>query len=194
MKTLLTPLLSIFLLSHGINASYVDLASFGSTGFTVDPFATTAGTQTSTGITFTPSIGLGDTIGGGFTGAPFNWSQYTAASDFGLKFSILSGVNPNLPFSLSLVDGASNILNFSGVTSDLNADGYIPLTLNSTDPGTVVVLLGVTAAQFTWDGAAPAANVSVQGIAAVPEPSTYMLLACGALVLGTYMFRHRGNS
>jgi hypothetical protein len=193
MKKQLTALLSVLLISQATYGSYLDLASFGTPGFTVDPLATTAGTQTSTGITFSPSVSLGDTIGGEFIGAPFNWSQYTAATDFALKFSIISGANPNLPFSLSLVDGASNILNFTGFTSDLNADGYIPLTLNSSDPGTVAVLLGVTAGQFTWDGGATV-NVNVQGVAAVPEPSTYALLALAGVALGGYAARRRKRS
>lgn len=190
MKKLLTTFIAVVALSHATNASYVDLVSLGSSGFSVDPGATTAGSQTASGITFSPSISLADTIGGAFTAGPLDWDAYSPATDFALKLSILSGSNPNLPFSLSLVDGSSNILNFVGVSSDLNAQGYVPLTLNGTDPGNPVVLAAVTAAQLTWDGGATA-NVSAQAIAAVPEPSTYALLALSSLAVTGYMIRRR---
>ena len=190
MKKFLTTLIAALALTHVTSAQYVDLVSLGSVGFTVDPMATTAGSQTASGITFSP-IALADTIGGTFAASPFNWSMYTAASQFAVKFLVLSGSNPNLPFSLTLVDGSSDALNFVGVTSDLNAQGYIPLTLNGTDPGNPVVLAAVTAAQLTWDGGANPANVSAQGIAAVPEPSTYALLALSALAVSGYVIRRR---
>lgn len=192
MKKLLILVASAALGIAAVNAQYVDLVSFGtSSGFTVDPFSTTATyTQSTTTLNFSPSISLGDTIGGSFDNAPYNWSSYTAATDFAVKISILSGSNPNLPFSLSLVDASSNIINFVGTTVGATTDTYIPLTLNGTDPGNVATLLGVTAGQLTWDGGATA-NVSVQTIAAVPEPSTYALLALAGVALSGYVARRR---
>ena len=176
------------------SASYFDLVSFGNTAFTVDPDATTANyTQSSSALNFSPSISLADTIGGSFNAAPFDWSTYisSVATAFAVKISIVSGSNPNLPFSLSLVNAGGDILNFVGTTVGATTDTYIALTLNATDPGNPLVLNGVTAGQFTWDGGAPSANVSLQSVAAVPEPSTYALLVLGGLALSGYALRRR---
>lgn len=190
MKKILTAVVCAAFLVPVVKAQYVDLVSFGTADFSIDPLASTAGTQTASGITFSP-ISLADTVGGSFISAPFNWSSFPAATAFAVKISILSGANPSLPFSLSLVDASSNILNFVGTTVGATTDSYVALTLNGTDPGNPIVLQGVTAGQFTWDGGANPANVSVQTIAAVPEPSTYALLALAGVALGGYVARRR---
>jgi hypothetical protein len=166
--------LTVLLLQAPVTkAAFTELVSFGTaSGFAVDPNVTTAAyVQSTNALIFSPSIIFAATIGGSFDNAPYNWSDYNADAGFAVKISILSGDNPNLPFSLSLVDAAGNILNLVGTTVGATLDSYVALTLNEMDPGFLGVLLGVTEAQFTWDGGAPAANVAVQSIVASP-PST----------------------
>jgi hypothetical protein len=173
--------------------SQVDLTSFGSAAFTVDPLSTTAPySQTASGIVFGPTITFGDTLGGSFA-TTFNWSTYNPftapPATWFVKISI-SGANPNLPFTLNLVNSVGGtVVNFDGDTSALSG-GYVPLTLSTTDPGVASALPAIDMAQFTWNNGA-AGNVTLEGVAAVPEPSTYALLALAGLALGGYAVRRR---
>jgi hypothetical protein len=175
-------------------SSYVDLVSLNASGFTVDVASTSAPyTQTVAGLTYGPTLSLGDTLGGLFNAAPLDWSAYSsqAATAFAVKISI-AGTNPNLPFSLTLFDSTvTNLLNFSGTTVGATTDTYVPLTLVGVPtPLELSVLGNVGGMQFTWDGGA-SANVTTQAISAVPEPSTYAMLALAALGLGAYRLRRR---
>jgi hypothetical protein len=173
--------------------SQVDLTSFGSAAFTVDSLSTTAPySQTASGIVFGPTITFGDTLGGSFA-STFNWSTYNPfaapPANWFVKMSI-SGANPNLPFTLNLVNSVGETLvNFDGDTSALSG-GYVPLTLSTTDPGSASALSAISMAQFTWNNGA-AGSVTLEGVAAVPEPSTYALLALGGLALGGFAMRRR---
>jgi hypothetical protein len=162
----------------------IDLVSLGSGTFTVDPGATTASyTQSASGVLFNGAYALGDTLGGTF--ATQDWSAYT---DFEVKMT-LTGTNPNLPFSVQFYDASFNVINtYGGTTVPLVAGTptYAPLSI--VIPGTGV-LTSVAGAQFTWDGAGTI-NTTVESIA-VPEPSTYALLALGGLALGAYRLRRR---
>lgn len=171
----------------------VDLTSFGSAAFTVDGASTTAPySQTASGIVFGPTITFADTLGGSFA-STFNWSTYNPfavpPATWFVKMSI-SGANPNLPFTLNLVNSVGGTLvNFDGDTSALSG-GYVPLTLSTTDPGVASALSAVDMAQFTWNNGA-SGSVTLEGVAAVPESSTYTLLALGGLALGGYALRCR---
>ena len=184
-----------FLAAPG-RSQIVDLTSFGSSAFAVDGDSTTAPySQTVSGIVFGPTITFADTLGGSFA-STFDWSTYNPFSappaTWFVKMSI-SGANPNLPFTLNLVNSVGGTLvNFDGDTSALSG-GYVPLTLSTTDPGVASALSAIDMAQFTWNNGA-SGSVTLEGVAAaaaVPEPSTYALLALGGLALGGYALRRR---
>lgn len=165
----------------------IDLVSLGSPIFTVDGGATTAAyTQNASGVVFNGAYALGDTLGGTF--ATQDWSD-PAYTEFGVTMT-LTGANPNLPFSVQFYDASFNVINtYGGTTVPLVAGSptYTPLSLNIPGTGNLSAVAGL---QFTWDGGGTI-NTTVESVAAVPEPSTYMLLAFGGVAWGWFRLRQR---
>ena len=193
-KTLLTLGLASFL-TLTTHASFVgvDLISLGSSGIgALDGVGSSPNfVQTSNATAFNATAGLGDTFYNASLFGPVDW---TSANGLYIRSSITT--NPNLPFTFSLFDSSLNpVATYNGATnsfttgtnqSDSAAYSYLNLT-----PGGPVNLSNVGYVQFTFDGAA-AANISFHAVstAAIPEPSTYALLAIGALGL-ILSFRRR---
>jgi hypothetical protein len=168
----------------------IDLLSLGSDGFEIQGFEG-AYTQNDTTLSF-GTVALGGTVFGGVVGAPLDWSSAPA---FGMRMTVSSGFEP-LQFTLSLFDSTfdpeagapTGFANYRGNTGVLTAgvEGTISLTLveGSVNAASIVGL------GFTWDGLGPA-NSTIAAVTAVPEPSTYALLALSALGLGGYAVRRR---
>jgi len=184
MKTLASLAAAVFLITTA--SGYVDLVSLGTSTFTVEPSATTAlYSQNASGIVFNGSYVLGNTLGGTFTLS--DWSS-PSLTEFGMVMSI-NGVNPNLPFAVEFYDGSFNVINkYEGFTVGAGSTPtYIPMTLLQPGTGNLTQVAGI---QFTWNGDG-AIDATVQSVAAVPEPSTYALLALGAALGGYVLRRHR---
>lgn len=195
MKTLTSGILAIMLtLSLAQAQGYIDLADFGSGSFTVVPDATTATyTQGALGLTFSPSVSLGDTLGGTWNSAPFNWSSYAGLANTIYLKVVFTGANPASPMVLNIynTDFSLNI-QYEGTSVPIGTvigANYLPFALT---PGTFspAVLANVGGAQITWGGSG-SAGVRVEGVATVPEPSTYALLGLAGLALAGYAVRRR---
>jgi hypothetical protein len=195
MKTLTSGILAIMLtLSLAQAQGYIDLADFGSGSYTVDPGSTTATyTQGALGLTFSPSVALGDTLGGTWNNAPLDWSSYSdLASTIYLKV-VFTGANPLSPMVLNIynTDFSLNI-QYEGTSIPIGTvvgANYLPFALT---PGTFssAVLANVGGAQITWGGSGTA-GVRVDGVSTIPEPSTYALLGLAGLALAGYTVRRR---
>ena len=196
MKTLTSGILALMLtLSLAQAQGYIDLADFGSGSYTVDAGSTTPGiyTQSSLGLTFSPSVALGDTLGGTRNSAPFDWSSYADLANTIYLKVVFTGANPLSPMVLNIFNSDFSLnIQYEGTSipiGEVIGANYLPFALT---PGTfsAAVLANVGGAQITWGGSG-SAGVRVEGVATVPEPSTYALLGLAGLALAGYAVRRR---
>lgn len=172
--------------SMTVAAGAVDLLSLGSSGFTVDPTSTAVNyTQSTSELTWTGAQGTGESVFGGTSGT-FNWST---VPQFGVRVS-LTGTNPDLSFSLQLYDASFNQALYEGSTTGLliGTPTVVPLTLSTSDPGFSLATISGVGIQWNDSGSVTG---SMSQVVAVPEPSTYALLALSGLAVGGYVVRRR---
>ena len=181
----------VAVLAANTQAANVDIGSFATGAFTVDPASTYVPTQSGSGLTTSTTVIAGDTFYGNFT-SPMDWSSYgfsgSANTTLGLVMSV-TGTNPNLFFTVSLLDSSFTIIeSYSASTAGLTSTpAFVALT---PDAGSSAGGLptDVSAVVFGWNGGG-AINTTLKGIqstvnlAAVPEPSVASLFALGTVGL-----------
>jgi hypothetical protein len=186
-------LLTLSIAALSATAQTTPLAPLGSDNFTVDGGSTTiAYTQSTTNLTLANTITLGDTLGGIFSSA-YDWSAYSDTNNFSFGlFMSAPGASPNIGFTIEFFNGAlDQIVNaYQGSASGLSSTPtFIPVTLSSLGTDELSSIGGL---QFTWDGAGSGiVTVDSVGVAVVPEPSTWAMLAFGATLFGGLALRRR---
>jgi len=191
MKSLLTAFV-LALVASSSSAQNVDLLSLGSATFTLDPDSTIgSGTQSVSGLVWAPSVALGDQLAGTFTSV--DWTPFTNPANytgFALRMSV-TGTNPDLFFSLTLYDPSFAPINtYGGSTFGLTSTpGLVTLSLDAPGSGNFSAVGG---ALLSWGGGGTINTTATEVVAvAVPEPSTYALVALTSVVLGAYRMRRR---
>jgi hypothetical protein len=188
LKITLLALLATSYLLQAPTRGAVDLASFGTSSFTIDSgFTSVTATQTATSLTMSTPIVLGTVLYGDF-GSTFNWST---APELAFSFSSLAA--PNISFFVDfLKSDASTAASFSG---SLASVGSSPTTVALTlAPGSSIAnLTNVKSVFFTWGGDSVTGDtaVTLHSVQSVPEPSTYALLALAGAALVVYRLRRR---
>jgi hypothetical protein len=192
MRRILAPFVPFLLLAVLCHAQLEPLATFGEDNFLVDEEGGTTinFTQGSTTLTLNQPFTNGDTIGGSFTGVPYDWSGVTS---FGLLMSAPLS-SPNSLITFYLLDEVLSIINtYTGTVSGLTTTPSIielELELNPVFVGTGD-LSSVGGMQFTWEGSGNS-TVVINGL--VPEPSTWALLTLAAALGAAKIWRHRRNA
>ena len=174
-----------------LQAANVDIGSFATGAFTVDAGSTYQPTQSASGLTTSTTVTAGDTFYGNFS-SPMNWSSYgfsgSANTSLGLVMSV-TGTNPNLFFSVTLLDSAFNTIEaYSASTAGLSSSpSFVALIPDAGSAGGGLPT-DVASFVFGWNGGGNI-NTTLVGIqstvnlAAVPEPSVASLFALGTVGL-----------
>jgi hypothetical protein len=186
MKVILLSFLALTLGSFATPSLAQTLTLLGSNDFTIDSGATTAAfTQSATALSFSGSQALGDTVGGVFV-STYDWSSAPA---FGLTMSV-TGTNPNMTFGVEFYNSLFQVISsYEGSTAGASlTPTLVDLDFLSFGPG-AGDFSQVAGMQFTWNTQG-SINVTIDNVA-VPEPSTWALLFCGAVLLGSLAWRRR---
>lgn len=186
MKFLPLSLVTALLLLFGSVTHAQTLNIFGSSGFTVDPFNTGVPlTQGPAALTINGAIVVGDNnILAGTFAQTNNWS---GVAEFGLTMSVSSLPNPNLFFTLELVDtNFATVGTFTGSTGDWGSSSEL-VALTEVFRGDLSNVVGMN---FTFNDAGTI-NMTLENISVVPEPSTWALFTATVLVSAFLAWRRR---
>jgi hypothetical protein len=185
MKKILLTLSLVSFLTLTTHASFigVDFISLGSSGIgAIDPNSATGFVQTSNATAFNATAVLGNTF---YNANDFGPADWTSANGLYIRSTITT--NPNLPFTFKLFNTSFlEVAEYSGTTNSFTtgtsqSDSATYSYLNLTPVGSPN-LSDVGYLQFIFNGDA-VTSISFQAVSttAVPEPSTYALLAIAAV-------------
>jgi hypothetical protein len=193
-KTLVTiTLASLLTLTAQAALIGEDLISLGSSGIgPLDRDSSAEFVQSSNEIMFNGTASLGDTFFNENAFGPVNWT-----SSNGLYIRSTITTNPNIGFTVLLWSSNLIMFEYNGATNMFTTgtnqgDGATYSYLHLTPTGSPN-LSSIEYISFAFDAPAPTpAEMTLHAVstAAVPEPSTYALLATGALGL-LLSFRRR---
>jgi hypothetical protein len=189
MKKLTLSLATILVSAALSHAQYSDLVSLGSNSWTIDTSGSSSiFSQSSTSVSFNTAVTSGEAVQGALVTTPVNWSAFNAgngtqgsSTDFAVNMSFTGGSNPNMGFNVQVwnADFSDNMYFAGNTATATSTAAYIPLTFDS---GNTAILANPGNIIISWnDGGTP--SVTMNSLAAVPEPSTYALMALGGLVL-----------
>jgi hypothetical protein len=154
------------------------LTNFGTTNFTIETNITNV-TNSQTATTATITSGEAGGIFAGTLTIPFSLNS-TDSIALVLSFT---GTNRNTPFVLAFYDSTFvPIGEYTGNTSAATSEST-PTNLGLTLTTSAFSGASVGAIQMTLNGAGDSINYTLQSVSVVPEPSTYALLAIGAVGL-----------
>ncbi len=181
-------ILSLILVSATFAKAQITLSSLGSIGLIIDSGSSSSVySQSGSSLQFNSALTSGDAVQGALT-SPGNWSSYNAGNgtqgsptDFSLYMAFTGGANPNMGFNVQIwnADFTSDLYLAGSTASASSVASYVPLTY---DRGSISVLANPSTLIISWnDSGTPA--VTMTSLAAVPEPSTYALMAVGAVGL-----------
>lgn len=139
--------------------------SFGTNSFEIDgPSTTSSYIPSASGLTFSPAVELGHTLGGFFLSAQDLSGSLTPTSALYLKMAF-AGPDPLLPVTLDLVGPDFASMSYEGYTGpSLAHPGYFKLQLSPNTPWSDSVAASVLGAQLTWNGAGTV-NATLTGLA-----------------------------
>jgi len=190
--SILSAVAASFLIATSAMSQNVELTKLGAAALNVDGGLTSAGySQTSTALTFTNFSSGNNILAGFFAAQPLDWSAYTNApyTNFALNMSF-SGVNPDTDFFVDFYSSTGIIDTYTASTVGLTGSlSLVNLSFNAGGNGEYNDVIGIS---FSWNGELASPNtITVESAYAVPEPSTYALLALSGLALGVYALRRR---
>jgi hypothetical protein len=124
-------------------------------------------------------------VGGVFV-STYDWSSAPA---FGLTMSV-TGTNPNMTFGVEFYNSLFQVISsYEGSTAGASlTPTLVDLDFLSFGPG-AGDFSQVAGMQFTWNTQG-SINVTIDNVA-VPEPSTWALLFCSAVLVGGLAWRRR---
>jgi hypothetical protein len=177
MKKLTLTLLASLSLSFSASAQFTDLISFGTSGIGVIQNAIGSWNQTTSLVSLNGTATLGDK----FDSSEFSSQNWSTSAQLFVKSSFTT--DPALPFYLELYSSGGSLGVFEGNTSTSTLDGgFRYLNLTPTGGASIPSLTNVVGLTFSLGGGASGVDISLNSVA-VPEPSTYALMAIGGLVL-----------